>query len=77
MYTNCTCAVVEGDGRADTAAEREFYLLVQDLNEEHIKTELHSREVEWYSCPLPEWHFQLPGASHMLGVWERPIRSVR
>ena len=23
------------------------------------------------------WHFQLPGASHMLGVWERLVRSMK
>jgi len=47
------------------------------LNEERIKSELHSREVEWFSCQLPEWRFQPPAASHMSGVWERLIRSVR
>ena len=65
------------NGTNFTGAEKELRLSVQDLNEERIKSELHSREVEWYSCPLPKWRFQPPAASHMSGVWERLIRSVR
>ncbi|XP_044165760.1 uncharacterized protein LOC122949774 [Acropora millepora] len=47
------------------------------MSDERIKSELHSREVEWYKCPLPEWRFQPPAASHMSGVWERLVRSVK
>ena len=65
------------NGKNFTGARKELRRLVQDLNEEHIKSELHSREVEWYRCPPPEWRFQLPAASHMSAVWERLIRSVR
>jgi len=65
------------NGTNFTGAEKELRHSVQDLNEERIKSELHLREVEWFSCPLPEWRFQPPAASHMSGVWERPIISVR
>ena len=65
------------NGTNFTGAQKELRLSVQNLNEERIKSELHSREVEWYSCKLPEWRFQPPAASHMSGVWERLIRSVR
>ena len=60
-----------------TGAEKELRLLVQDTSDELIKSELHSREVEWYKCPLPESRFQPPAASHMSRVWERLIRSVK
>ena len=73
----CPKEIWSDNGTNFTGAEKELRLLVQDLNEERIKNELHSREVEWYSCPLPEWRFQPPAASHMSGVWERLIRSVR
>ena len=46
-----------------TGAEKDLRQSVQDLSEERIKSELHSREVEWYSCPLPEWRFQPPAAA--------------
>ena len=47
------------------------------MSDERIKSELHSHEVECYKCPLSEWRFQSPAASHMSGVWERLIRSVK
>ena len=58
-------------------AERELRRSIQELNNDAIKTELHSYEVEWYSTTIPRWRFQPPAASHMSGVWERIIRSVR
>ena len=60
----CPKVIWSDNGTNFTGAERELRLSVQDLNEERIKSELHSREVEWYSCPLPEWRFQPPAASH-------------
>ena len=73
----CPKEIWSDNGTNFTGAEKELRLSAQDLNEEHIKGELHSREVEWYRCPLPEWRFQPPATSHMSGVWERLIRSVR
>ena len=73
----CPKEIWSDNGTNFTGAEKELRQSVQDLSEEHIKSELYSREVEWYSCPLPEWRFQPPAASHMSGVWERLIRSVK
>jgi len=73
----CPKEIWSDNGTNFTGAEEELRLLVQDMSDEGIKSELHSREVEWYKCPLPEWRFQPPAASHMLGVWERLIRSVK
>ena len=73
----CRQEIWSDNGTNFTGAENELRQSIQDLSEERIKSELHSREVEWSSCPLPEWRFQPPAASHMSGVLERLIRSVR
>ena len=73
----CPKEIWSDNGTNFTGAEKELRQSVQDLSEERIKSELHSREVKWHSCPLPEWRFQPPAASHMSGVWERIIRSIR
>ena len=38
---------------------------------------MRSKEIEWEICPISKWRFQPPAASHMSGVWQRLIRSVR
>lgn len=38
---------------------------------------MRSKEIESEICPISKWRFQPPAASHMSGVWERLIRSVR
>lgn len=73
----CPKEIWSDNGTNFTGAEKKLRLSVQNLNEERIKSELHSHDIEWYKCPLPEWRFQPPAASHMSGVWERLIRSVR
>ena len=51
-------------------AERELQEAVQHWNRDHkLVTELHLKDIEWVHNP--------PAASHMGGVWERMIRSVR
>ena len=60
-----------------TGAEKEASRSIRDLDDGTIKRELHRYETDWYRCAVPEWHFQPPTASHMSGVWERLIRSVR
>lgn len=65
------------DGTNFTGAEKELTLAIQQLDHEMIQRSLHEKEVEWYCQPLKKWHFQPPTASHMSGVWERLIRSLR
>lgn len=65
------------NGTNFVGGEKEIRLAVQEWNEKAIVESLHERGVEWHSQPLKKWHFQPPTASHMSGVWERLIRSVR
>ena len=73
----CPKEIWSDNGTNVTGAEKELRRSVQDLNEERIKRELYFHEVKWYQCALPKWRFQPPAASHISGVWERLIRSVR
>ena len=63
------------NGTSFTGTEKEPSPSTQD--DRTIRRELHKYETDWYRCAVPEWHFQPPTASHMSGVWERLIRSVR
>jgi transposase InsO family protein len=65
------------NGTNFTGAERELRASIKEFNEDTIRHELHAKDAEWHVCPMPKWKFQPPAASHMSGVWERLIRSVR
>lgn len=65
------------NGTNFTGAEKELKLAMQDLNQKTIQRNLLEKDVEWHCQPLDKWHFQPPTASHMSGVWERLIRTVR
>lgn len=65
------------NGTNFTGAEKELRLAVEELNQEEIKKAMHSKGTEFHSYPTSKWRFQPPAASHMSGVWERLIRSVR
>ena len=73
----CPKEIWSDNGTNFTGAERELRRSVRELNEEQIRRELHSYDAEWFKYVLPRWRFQPPTASHMSGVWERLIRSVR
>lgn len=73
----CPKEIWSDNGTNFTGAERELQRSVREVNEEQIRRELHSYGVEWFRYMLPRWRFQPPTASHMSGVWERLIRSVR
>ena len=74
---SCPKEIWSDNGTNFTGAERELRRSVRELNEEQIRRELHSYDAEWFKYVLPRWRFQPPTASHMSGVWERLIRSVR
>ncbi|XP_064648578.1 uncharacterized protein LOC135500853 [Lineus longissimus] len=57
------------NGSNFSAGEREMRRSVKEWNQHQIETFLQQRDIEW--------QFNTPTASHMGGVWERQIRSVR
>lgn len=73
----CPREIWSDNGTNFSGAEREIRRSIQEWDQEAIKGAMRAREVEWYNCPMPKWRFQPPTASHMNGVWERLIRSVR
>ena len=65
------------NGTNSTAGEKELSSLKREWNQRAITKATHEKGVEWQFQPFKQWHFQPPTASHMSGVWERLIRSVR
>lgn len=65
------------NGTNFTGGEKELRLAIRELDQTVVQRSMHEKEVEWYCQPFKKWHFQPPTASHMSGVWERLIRSVR
>lgn len=58
------------NGTNMTAAERELRAVAQTWSEDdHVRATLLTRHIEWTFHP--------PQASHMGGIWERQIRTVR
>ena len=53
-------------------ANKELKQAVAEFNHEKITSELLSRNCDWI-----DFKFNVPSASHMGGVWERQIRTVR
>ena len=53
-------------------ARRELKEALEEMNHDCIRTELLKQECDWINFKM-----NTPGASHMGGVWERQIRSVR
>ena len=58
-------------------AEKEIRQSLRDWNQDELNERLRKDEISCYLCPRIEWIFQAPPASHMSGIWERLIRSVR
>ena len=73
----CPKEIWSDNGTNFTGAEKELRRSIRELNEEQIRRKLHMHDADWFKCVLPKWRFQPPTASHMSGVWERLIRSVR
>ena len=53
-------------------ARRELKQALAEMDQQKIKTKLLEEQCDWFSFKM-----NVPAASHMGGVWERQIRSVR
>ena len=61
--------ITSDNGTNFVAADKELRLSIQNLNNVTVENYLKQRSIRWkFNCPY---------ASHMGGVWERQIRSVR
>ncbi|XP_068735362.1 uncharacterized protein [Montipora capricornis] len=58
-------------------ADKEIRDCIRQWDQEDLNKRLLKDEINCSLCPMPQWKFQPPTASHMNGVWERLIRSVR
>ena len=61
--------ITSDNGTNFVGAERELREAIQGWNQTQIHESLHQSGIQW--------HFNPPAASHMGGVWERSIRTVR
>ena len=61
--------IISDNGTNFVGADKELKKAMSDLEDNKIKAELRQRHIEW--------QFNPPYASHMGGVWERLIRSIR
>ena len=50
---------------------------IRQWNQDDLNKQLIKDGINCSQCPMFQWKFQPPAASHMNGVWERLIRSVR
>ena len=60
------------NGRNFVGANNEFKKALGEMDNSKIKSYLLSESCDWI-----QWDFNTPNASHMGGIWERQIRSVR
>lgn len=65
----CPDSIYSDNGSNLKAGERELRDSLHEWNQSRISRHLNQREIEW--------HFNPPYASHMGGVWERLVRSVK
>ena len=73
----CPKMIWSDNGANFIGTEKELQQSINNWKKETIQNEMISKEIEWEICPISKWRFQPPAASHMSGVWERLIRSVR
>lgn len=62
--------MIRGDNGTNlTGGEREIHEALNSWNQQKTEGFLHQKNIKW--------KFNPPGASHMGGIWEQVIRSVR
>ena len=73
----CPKEIWSDNGTNFVGADKEIQRSIREWNENELNKRLIKEEISFHLCPRSEWKFQPPTASHMNGIWERLIRSVR
>ena len=66
------CQLRSDQGTNFVGARKELAQALSEMDQERIKAKLLEEQCDWFSFKM-----NVPAASHMGGVWERQIRTVR
>ena len=66
------CQLGADQGSNFIRPRRELHEALNEMDQDKIKSDLRKRNCDWI-----EFNFNAPKASHMGGVWERQIRTIR
>ena len=79
FISNCGCPkeIWSDNGTNFVGADKEIRNSIRQWNQDDLNKQLIKDGINCSLCPMFQWKFQPPAASHMNGVWERLIRSVR
>ena len=73
----CPKEIWSDNGTNFVGADKEIRNSIRQWNQDDLNKQLIKDGINCSLCPMFQWKFQPPTASHMNGVWERLIRSVR
>ena len=73
----CPKEIWSDNGTNFVGADKEIRDSIRRWDQDDLNKQLIKDEINCSLCPMFQWKFQPPAASHMNGVWERLIRSVR
>ena len=73
----CLKEIWSDNGTNFVGADKEIQQSIRGWDQDVLNKRLIKDEITCHLCPRSEWKFQPPTTSHMNGVWEWLIRSVR
>ena len=75
-FSQPLAVILKENGTNFVKADNEFHWPIREWTQDELNKRLIKDEIISNLCPRSEWK-KRPTASHMNGVWERLIRSVR